>query len=279
MQAATGRTFPPHLSHAHPGPSPHPNPPKPPTNQPAATCHHQQLRWGDYDSHDIERYTRAKFLDYTTDNMSIYPSPHGAMVGIDLAYNLHRWGAGWGLRCVCCVCVRACACVVGWPHGCFCLAPGADRACPPACLPVPRSAFGNWFPGVKPLLIQAMAKIMKARGGAWGLGVWGGRLGFGSGGWATGAGPRQGGLGAGEPRVCGRRASGRAFFGRGKGARRRPASAWRTALRWRGRWVARRPYNPSPPPPRTLPLRPGLGAPAVWPPVACASRPRTVKVL
>ena len=32
-----------------------------------------QLRWGDYDSHDIERYARAKFLDYTTDNMSIYP--------------------------------------------------------------------------------------------------------------------------------------------------------------------------------------------------------------
>ena len=25
------------------------------------------------------------------------------------------------------------------------------------------SAFGNWFPGIKPLLIQAMAKIMKAR--------------------------------------------------------------------------------------------------------------------
>lgn len=36
-----------------------------------------QLRWGDYDSHDIERYVRAKFLDYTTDNMSIYPSPTG----------------------------------------------------------------------------------------------------------------------------------------------------------------------------------------------------------
>ena len=35
-----------------------------------------QLRWGDYDSHDIERYTRAKILDYTTDNMSIYPA-HG----------------------------------------------------------------------------------------------------------------------------------------------------------------------------------------------------------
>ena len=40
-----------------------------------------QLRWGDYDSHDIERYARAKFLDYTTDNMSIYPAPTGLMVG------------------------------------------------------------------------------------------------------------------------------------------------------------------------------------------------------
>lgn len=72
-----------------------------------------QLRWGDYDSHDIERYTRAKFLDYTTDNMSIYPSPAGLLIGVDLAFNL-------------------------------------------------QSAFGNWFPGVKPLMAQAMAKIMKA---------------------------------------------------------------------------------------------------------------------
>jgi len=72
-----------------------------------------QLRWGDYDSHDIERYVRAKFLDYTTDNMSIYPSPTGAMIGIDICYNLH-------------------------------------------------SAFGNWFPGVKTLVVQAMAKIMKS---------------------------------------------------------------------------------------------------------------------
>ena len=49
-----------------------------------------QLRWGDYDSHDVERYARAKFLDYTTDNMSIYPSPTGSLIAIDLAYNLHR---------------------------------------------------------------------------------------------------------------------------------------------------------------------------------------------
>lgn len=74
-----------------------------------------QLRWGDFDSHDIERYTRAKFLDYTTDNMSYYPSPTGLMVGVDLAYNLH-------------------------------------------------SAYGNWFPGLKPLVIKAMSKIMKVRG-------------------------------------------------------------------------------------------------------------------
>jgi pre-mRNA-processing factor 8 len=72
-----------------------------------------QLRWGDFDSHDIERYTRAKFLDYTTDSMSIYPSPTGCMIGLDLAYNLH-------------------------------------------------AAYGNWFPGVKPLIAQAMAKIMKS---------------------------------------------------------------------------------------------------------------------
>merc|ERR1712072_1471399 len=72
-----------------------------------------QLRWGDFDSHDIERYTRAKFLDYTTDNMSIYPSPTGVLIAIDIAYNLH-------------------------------------------------SAYGNWFPGSKPLIQQAMAKIMKA---------------------------------------------------------------------------------------------------------------------
>ena len=72
-----------------------------------------QLRWGDYDSHDIERYARAKFLDYTTDNMSIYPSPTGALLAVDLAYNLY-------------------------------------------------AGYGNWFPGLKPLMQQAMAKIMKA---------------------------------------------------------------------------------------------------------------------
>ncbi|KAI0989266.1 hypothetical protein GJ496_003465 [Pomphorhynchus laevis] len=50
-----------------------------------------QLIWGDYDSHDVERYARVKFRDYTTDNMSIHPSPTGLMIAIDLAYNLHRY--------------------------------------------------------------------------------------------------------------------------------------------------------------------------------------------
>ena len=59
-----------------------------------------QLRWGDYDSHDVERYARAKFLDYTTDNMSIYPSPTGVMIAIDLAYNLHRLGKPFVSPCV-----------------------------------------------------------------------------------------------------------------------------------------------------------------------------------
>ncbi|CAH2079062.1 unnamed protein product [Thlaspi arvense] len=54
-----------------------------------------QLRWGDYDSHDIERYTRSKFMDYTTDNMSIYPSPTGVVIGIDLAYNMHSAYGNW----------------------------------------------------------------------------------------------------------------------------------------------------------------------------------------
>ena len=48
--------------------------------------------------------------------MSIYPSPTGALIAIDLAYNLY-------------------------------------------------SGYGAWFPGCKPLIQQAMAKIVKVRGG------------------------------------------------------------------------------------------------------------------
>ncbi|QLL30278.1 hypothetical protein HG536_0A00950 [Torulaspora globosa] len=54
-----------------------------------------QLRYGDYDSHDISRYVRAKFLDYTTDNVSMYPSATGVMIGIDLAYNMYDAYGNW----------------------------------------------------------------------------------------------------------------------------------------------------------------------------------------
>ena len=71
-----------------------------------------QLRWGDYDQHDIERYARSKYLDYTDDSNCVYPSPCGVLLAIDLAYNLH-------------------------------------------------SGYGNYFPGLKPLLQQTMNKIIK----------------------------------------------------------------------------------------------------------------------
>ena len=58
-----------------------------------------QLRWGDFDSHDVERYARAKFLDYTTDNMSLYPSPTGVLCTFDLAYNLYSGYGNWFPGC------------------------------------------------------------------------------------------------------------------------------------------------------------------------------------
>lgn len=54
-----------------------------------------QIRYGDYDSHDISRYARAKFLDYTTDHTSIYPSSTGLMIVIDLAYNMYDAYGNW----------------------------------------------------------------------------------------------------------------------------------------------------------------------------------------
>ena len=56
-----------------------------------------QLRWGDFDSHDIERYSRAKYSEYMTDNVSQYPSDSGALIAVDLAYNLHSAYGNWFL--------------------------------------------------------------------------------------------------------------------------------------------------------------------------------------
>jgi len=72
-----------------------------------------QLRWGDYDSHDIERYAKTKFLEYTNDGVSIYPSPVGLVVAFDLSYNMV-------------------------------------------------SAYGNWFPGLKPVALEACNQILKS---------------------------------------------------------------------------------------------------------------------
>ena len=39
-----------------------------------------QLRWGDFDTHDIERYTRAKFLDYVS-QMHLYTPSYSEFHG------------------------------------------------------------------------------------------------------------------------------------------------------------------------------------------------------
>ncbi|KAM3370627.1 hypothetical protein ACQJBY_018143 [Aegilops geniculata] len=53
-------------------------------NQKASNKHwiDVQPRWGDYDSHDIERYARAKFMDYMTDNLSIYRSSTSMILSV-----------------------------------------------------------------------------------------------------------------------------------------------------------------------------------------------------
>lgn len=54
-----------------------------------------QVRYGDYDSHDISRYARAKFLDYTSDNSSVYPSSTGLLIAVDLSYNMYDAYGNW----------------------------------------------------------------------------------------------------------------------------------------------------------------------------------------
>jgi len=72
-----------------------------------------QLRWGDYDSHDIERYTRSRFIDFVGDLISVYPSSTGLMIGFDIAYNLY-------------------------------------------------TAYGNWIPGLKIIILQSLSRIIKS---------------------------------------------------------------------------------------------------------------------
>lgn len=54
-----------------------------------------QLKYGDYDEHDISRYVKNKFIDYTSDSVSSYPSQTGILLGIDLAYNSYDSFGHW----------------------------------------------------------------------------------------------------------------------------------------------------------------------------------------
>jgi pre-mRNA-processing factor 8 len=52
-----------------------------------------QLRWGDYDRHNIAQYAREKYFDYTKN--SRYPNATGIILAIDLAYNCHAAFGYW----------------------------------------------------------------------------------------------------------------------------------------------------------------------------------------
>ena len=67
---------------------------------------------------------------------SIYPSPNGVLIAVDLAYNLCESFF---------VCFR--------PH---------KRRKLPQFAFFADSAYGNWIPGMKPLIRDAMAKVIKA---------------------------------------------------------------------------------------------------------------------
>ena len=55
-----------------------------------------QLRWGDFDANDVDKYVRSMFLSYTTDQGdSKYPSPTGVIIAFDLAYNTYAAFGFW----------------------------------------------------------------------------------------------------------------------------------------------------------------------------------------
>jgi pre-mRNA-processing factor 8 len=54
-----------------------------------------QLRWGDYDSHDIDLYIESLFDTYIADTQALYPSKYGIIIGIDLCYNIWSAFGSW----------------------------------------------------------------------------------------------------------------------------------------------------------------------------------------
>jgi len=61
-----------------------------------------QIRWGDFDSHDIGRYSRSKFFAFTNDQRGIYPCQTGLIISFDLAYNISNAFGYWivGLKLI-----------------------------------------------------------------------------------------------------------------------------------------------------------------------------------
>ena len=54
-----------------------------------------QLKWGDFDQHNIDKYAQLKFLEYSNDNNCLYPSKTGIIIAIDLAYNSYSAYGYW----------------------------------------------------------------------------------------------------------------------------------------------------------------------------------------
>ncbi|EDR30125.1 pre-mRNA-processing-splicing factor, putative [Entamoeba dispar SAW760] len=54
-----------------------------------------QLRWGDFDQHNIESYARQKYESYINDNNCLYPSQTGVIIAFDLAYNTYSAYGNW----------------------------------------------------------------------------------------------------------------------------------------------------------------------------------------
>lgn len=52
-----------------------------------------QLRWGNYDQHNVSEYARKKFFEFSVAKM--YPFPVGIVVAIDLAYNCYSAFGYW----------------------------------------------------------------------------------------------------------------------------------------------------------------------------------------
>ena len=47
------------------------------------------MKWGDFDQHDNDTYSKFKFFEYSNDNNYLYQSKTRIIITIDLAYNIY----------------------------------------------------------------------------------------------------------------------------------------------------------------------------------------------